>query len=143
MEETNLYQLRSFQLTFSCDFDFSHFPFDKQKCSIQFGHTLDQIHEVILESPKIQYGNKFSAIGNSPIISKNLPQFEVRLKPLPSFQIGATEHKFSYTGVNITLKRISMGHLNSGYYYPTSSFALLSTISFLINPDVVMIQLFT
>ena len=139
LAKKNLCQIRSFQLTFSCDFDFSLFPFDNQKCSIKFGHTIDQIHEVTLMSPIIRYG-RFSAIGKNPIILKNLPQFEVRLKPLPSFQVEAAENIFSYTGMNITLRRISMGHLNIGYYYPTTSFALLSTISFLINPDMVIIQ---
>merc|ERR1712008_263366 len=45
--------------------------------------------------------------------------------------------KFSFTGMLLTIKRKSYGQLLSGYYYPTASFALLSMISFLINPDVV------
>merc|ERR1712241_361525 len=35
------------------------------------------------------------------------------------------------------LKRKSLGQLLSGYYYPTSTFAFLSMMSFLIKPEIV------
>jgi hypothetical protein len=35
------------------------------------------------------------------------------------------------------MKRKSLGQLLGAFYYPTSSFAFLSMISFLIKPDVV------
>ena len=35
------------------------------------------------------------------------------------------------------LTRTSRGRLDSGYYYPMAAFALLSMISYLINPDIV------
>ena len=43
--------------------------------------------------------------------------------------------KFSFTGILVTLKRKSISHLLSAYYYPTTAFALLSMISYLIDPD--------
>ena len=43
--------------------------------------------------------------------------------------------KFSFTGILVTLKRKSISHLLSSYYYPTTAFALLSMISYLIDPD--------
>ena len=39
--------------------------------------------------------------------------------------------------MNITLRRKSLGHLSIAYYYPTASFAFLSTISYLIKPEIV------
>ena len=46
-------------------------------------------------------------------------------------------HVFTITGVNIILKRNTLNLLIGGYYIPTSLFAILSMISFFINPDVV------
>ena len=43
--------------------------------------------------------------------------------------------KFSFTGILVTLRRKSISHLLSAYYYPTTAFALLSMISYLIDPD--------
>ena len=41
------------------------------------------------------------------------------------------------TGVVIKLKREKLGNLVGGFYVPTGIFALLSMISFFIDPDVV------
>ena len=56
----------------------------------------------------------------------------------------AVVHKYDFgtyplTGMIIKMKRKSLGLLLGGYYYPTTAFALLSMISFLINPDIVSI----
>ena len=86
---------------------------------------------------KIGYGGSMSTLGKDPIIIKNSPfPYEFQLKAIPSFEkvyngFGA----YSYTGMTFNLRRKSLGQLLSGYYYPTGSFAVLSLISFLINPD--------
>merc|ERR1711902_273965 len=55
---------------------------------------------------------------------------------LPSFNKEYQSYgNFSYTGMNIKMRRKFLGQLLSSNYYPTGSFALLSLISFLINPD--------
>ena len=66
--------------------------------------------------------------------------FEFELEALPikqKFLRGGFNYNISSAGILIRLRRNSLGQLLSGYYYPTTSFALLSMISFLINPDVV------
>ena len=88
-------------------------------------------------SPSIVYDDWQFVSEEQPIILKSFPQFEVKLKSLPSFEIKAYGYNYSSTGMKLIVKRKNMGHLDSGYYYPTSSFAILSTISYLINPDVV------
>ena len=61
-------------------------------------------------------------------------QFEFELEALP------IKKKLNayFPGILISMRRNSLGQLLSGYYYPTTSFALLSMLSFLINPDVVI-----
>ena len=87
---------------------------------------------------KIYFGNMTTSDG--PIILSSLPfPFEVQINYLPTYE---EYHKAAYmmkskTGMSLSLKRSNMGHLNSGYYYPTTAFALLSMISYLINPEVV------
>ena len=77
---------------------------------------------------------------DDPIILTSLPfPFEVQISYLPTFKEfnSFTEMEHSGTGMSLSLKRASMDHLSSGYYYPTTAFALLSMISYLINPDIV------
>ena len=63
--------------------------------------------------------------------------FEFELQPLPSFERRIYNFNYSFTGMQIKLKRKGLGRLVTGYFCPTAAFALLSMISFLINPDVV------
>ena len=62
--------------------------------------------------------------------------YKFELAPLPSKEIMYDE-LYSYTGMILKLERNSLGKLLSGFYYPTTAFATLSLISYLINPDVV------
>ena len=130
-----------FQLTFPCHFHLSRFPFDSHNCSIYFGDERYSSDEVFIYSVTLLYGSS----QNSPSTSEGkdnlllddlaLP-FRVTLEVLP-----IREKDFNYNvsqaGILIMIERESLGQLLSGYYYPTASFALLSMVSFLINPEVV------
>ena len=67
--------------------------------------------------------------------------FEFHLETLPPFQIVynlqeiCRDEIYSFAGILIKMKRNSVGQLLCGYYYPTTSFALLSMISYLIKPE--------
>ena len=63
--------------------------------------------------------------------------FQFELEALPVFEQIFEGTTYTYTGMLMRLKRKSLGQLLSGYYYPTATFAFLSMVSFLINPDVV------
>ena len=54
-----------------------------------------------------------------------------------------TNYEWDYPaiGIQIRLKRKTLGTLIGGFYIPTAFFAILSMISFFINPDVVSMQL--
>ena len=93
------------------------------------------------------FGNMSTNIGGDPIILDDLPfPFEFQLVVLPNFglknSIKNRTVTFSYTGIALRMRRKSLGQLLSGFFYPSSAFALLSMISFLIKPDIVSSFLF-
>ena len=53
------------------------------------------------------------------------------------FPITNYEWDYPAIGIRIRLKRKTLGTLIGGFYIPTALFAILSMISFFINPDVV------
>jgi hypothetical protein len=136
-EENSLLYGVPLQLTFSCHFDFSEFPFDSHECPMEIGERLAQTKDVLYNASQITHGNESHIIGDPPIIIDNLAfPYEFHLQSLPVFQksnsYGST---YSYTGMVMKIQRKSLGQLLSGYYYPTASFAVLSMISFLIKPE--------
>ena len=93
---------------------------------------------VKLENATIMLGKMTTRDG--PMILNSLPfPFEVQISYLPTYEEFdlLNGRNYSGTGMSLILKRSTMGHLSSGYYYPTTAFALLSMISYLINPDIV------
>ena len=127
-----------FQATFSCNFDFSAFPFDSHECPIEYGDAVFGQKFMTFNTTRAVFGNVSTKSGDEPIILDNLPiPFEIHVFSLPTFEITNIDmDTFSYTGIVLKMTRKSPGVL-SGYFYPTAAFALLSMISFLIKPEVV------
>jgi hypothetical protein len=129
----------NFQLTFSCDFDFAEFPFDSHECSVEYGSNNLVYEKMRFNITKAVFGTISTKSGGDPIILDNLSfPFEFQIMAKPSFKL-ANEYMmyFSYTGIVLKMRRKSPGQLLIGYFYPTASFAFLSMISFMINPDMV------
>ena len=79
---------------------------------------------------------------DGPMMLNNLPlPYEIKIESQKASKKFArfmgVNFPYSQTGMCMTMTRASRGHLGSGYYYPTTAFALLSMISYLINPDIV------
>jgi hypothetical protein len=79
----------------------------------------------------------FSEGVDSIIIDNSTLPFEFELESLAEKERDYSHFRVSMTGMHLKIKRKSLGLLLSGYYYPTTSFALFSMVSFIINPDVV------
>jgi hypothetical protein len=129
----------NFQLTFSCDFDFAEFPFDSHECPVEYGSSTLSYKNVRFNITQAVFGTTSTKSGGDPIILDNLSfPFEFQIMAQPSFKL-ANERmvSFSYTGIVLKMRRKSPGQLLIGYFYPTASFAFLSMISFMINPDMV------
>jgi hypothetical protein len=128
-----------FELTFSCHFHLSSFPFDSHKCRIEFGDFWYETRNLNMSATKVILRD-YPGITpkDDPIIINDLPYpYEFKLESLPPFEIDVDGYIYSFTGAVLTLERKSIGYLMSGYYYPTTAFALLSMISYLIDPDIV------
>ena len=99
---------------------------------------LDNASKVTFETASIIYDDMTTQDG--PISPKNLLfSYEFQITARQTFEklSRIDKMKTSKTGMCLNLIRSSHGGLDSGYYYPMTAFALLSMISYLINPDVV------
>ena len=133
MEYTEVAVLKLF-----CNFDFTNFPFDAHECNLTYGDGIYESDVIWLNSAIVKFDEKETKPGEDPIVINSLPYpFEFQLTSLKSYEKKLNHFKHSATGMNLKLKRNSLGMLASRYYYPTGSFAILSLISFLINPDIV------
>ena len=128
-------------MKFSCHFNFNLFPFDSHKCCIEYRDLQGGNDYVRLNRAIVTYGNKTTR--DAPIEVNDLPfPFQLEIESMATLTKLDPDHKmkpYTYTGMCFKMKRTTRGHLISGYYYPTASFAFLSTISYLIKPDVVCI----
>ena len=122
-----------------CHFDFSDFPFDEHECHFTFNSRLST-NLVKLTPPMIHHkGKNTTTKGGLEVESKRLP-FTTKLTSLKSFPLVDESNGFFYeaTGMKIHFSRKSLGVLTGTFYGPTAIFAVLSMISFQINPNVVL-----
>ena len=135
----NMMYFEDFQLTISCDFNFSKFPFDLHECPLEYGDN-NEIEKVEMISPIIDYGKSKNTKTNNPAIvigDLTLP-FEITVKSIKGFnETCYGRYNCSYAGILIKIKRTSLGQLWTGYFIPMGVFSLFSMISFLIKPDLV------
>ena len=140
-ESQNMEYGEEFQLTFPCRFHLSKFPFDSHECLIYFGDERYATHELMIDYITLFYGSSQSietSVGGDPLILDDLSlPFGLEMEVLPIKENDNGGYNASKAGILIRIERQSLGQLLSGYYYPTTSFALLSLVSFLIHPDVV------
>ena len=136
LQEENLSYGESFQMKFFCPFNFTDFPFDSNTCCLDY--RVWDAENMTLKTARILYGDETTNGGQ--IVIKNLPfPFEVTLESLKAFPKVRKQNQrmFYHTGMCLKIKRKAPYRLLTSFYYPTTAFALLSMLSFLINPDVV------
>ena len=128
-----------FQLTLSCYFHFEKFPFDFHECPIQFGTYVLSTKALTFDKITVSYGETVTEEGKESIFINGLAlpfQFELVANKTIKQKVSSNLN-YTFPGIIIKMRRNSLGRLLTGFYCPTASFALLSMISFLINPDVV------
>ena len=129
-----------YELTLSCHFHLTSFPFDSHECRIEFGDLYYETRFLNLSTTSIVLRDLPDITpADEPFIITDLPYpYEFQLESLPAFEVKFKGgYILSFTGVLLKLERKSIDYLMSGYYYPTTAFALLSMISYLIDADVV------
>ncbi len=126
-----------FQVTVSCDFEFSTFPYDSHICQFAFGDLLMTSTYFVFNQPQLYHFGLENG-GKDPVSMdrKRLP-FEVIVTPMKPFEVYLTSvgGSYSYAGLQVKLIRNNRGKLYAGYYLLTGVFAMLSTLSFTIRPD--------
>ena len=128
-----------FQLTVPCRFHLNKFPFDSHECLIYFLDQRYATFELSINDIEINYDKSWTNVSQDPLILDDLAlPFGFDLEALPIKEKYYGGYNVSMAGILIRIKRDTLGLLLSGYYYPTTSFALLSMMSFLINPDLVI-----
>ena len=87
---------------------------------------------------EIKYGNSEIKFGDKPlaVTSTRIP-FDIKVESTQPFNVLDAGYEYSHAGFRLYFKRTKIGGLLSGFFGPTGLFALLSMISFGINPDVV------
>ena len=132
-KNANMMYFEDFQLTISCEFNFSKFPFDSHECPLEYGDN-KEIEKVEMKSPLIDYG-KFKKTKAIVIDDLTLP-FEITIESIQPFnETCYGRYNCSYAGILMKIKRTSLGQLWTGYFIPMGVFSLFSMISFLIKPD--------
>ena len=91
-----------------------------------------------LQPTEIIYSGAVTKFGDEPLVvtSTRIP-FEMKVQSTQPFNVLDAGYEYSHAGFRIYFKRTDVTGLLSGFYGPTGLFALLSMISFSINPDVV------
>ena len=77
----------NFQLTFSCNFDFTEFPFDSHACPLEYGDMTYGQEQMRFNITQAVFGNVSTKSGGNSIILDNLPfPFKFQLVILPTFE---------------------------------------------------------
>ena len=116
---SKLIYLEQYELTLSCQFHLSSFPFDSHKCRIEFGDLWDETKKLKLSPAIAQYrGHPDIKPEDDPTIITDLPYpYKFQLESLPAFEVDLKGgYVYSFTGALLTLERKSIGSLLVGYY---------------------------
>ena len=124
----------------TCNLDFQKFPFDYQKCQLQYTNIIGKIEDVILNAPKIQNNN--GTEDKIIEIESGILPFDAMVKSVKVDDRFDYEGYYSRAGVMVELVRDTseLNQLMGSYYGPTSIFALLSMFSFFVKPDQVQLS---
>ena len=126
------------QETLTCDFQFHKFPFDEHECYLKF-HNPHLMEKFLTLTPTKVYIRSKSTNVSEPslgIDNSRLP-YTITVESIDTSMTQSTVYEYVNSGFKLKLKRRNIGQLLGGYFGPTAIFALLSLISFIINPDIV------
>jgi hypothetical protein len=110
------------QVTISCNFDFSYFPFDTHLCDLNFGDQQYEVESFILAPAEVFFAGQETGPNMPPIktISSRLPfNIEVSSKDVFEHDFEGTNYTYSYAGLTFRLTRNKLGLLLGGFYGPT------------------------
>ena len=133
----NLEYAEVLKITISCNFNFNAFPFDSHVCHFNLQDTKYTVNEVELLSPAFFYYSHFADIDAKKAIqvdTQTIPYY-IKIHVNTSDTFLHKGETFTRCGITLKLQRKSIDLLLESFYMPSSFFAVLSMISFLIHPD--------
>ena len=126
------------KLTFSCDFDFEMFPFDKHKCYLRFFNPYYAHQYIKLTPTRILVNSSSTNVTKAPLlVQTSRLSYKVTVESIPLSFVSRGGIDIKSSGIVIILKRNDIGQLIGGFFWPTGIFTIISLVSFLINPDIV------
>lgn len=124
--------------TIYCSFDFKNFPFDGHECDFIIGLSANAEYNSRLLTTKIKhFDQEANDFGDRIAIQKSILPFTMHVLPIKPFAKYIEGYNYSHAGMKIEFVRNSLGSLLGRFYAPTSIFAILSLISYFIDPQVV------
>ena len=147
-DNNNLEMDEILKVTVYCDFDFQSFPFDDQECDFSLYDPVNDASWVVFDEIHYMcYKNKHCFNEDEDRRWMNLPDqhsipYQIRMRGMPTLNWTMTNSSYSndpysYSTVRFSFQRNSFELLIGSFYIPTGLFALLSTGSFIINPETV------
>ena len=128
----------------SCKLDFQSFPFDNHKCDLILRNWNGASYRTVLKSPTI-YGldeNGKEIEGkyfNITTTGNHKLDYKFQFESLPTAEYQDNGYKYSETRIKMIFERTekSRTKIFGGYHATTAIFAILSLLSFFIQPEVV------
>ncbi len=89
------------KVTNTCEFDFSHFPFDSHVCEWDLGDAQFEVSGVVFEKAEASYLNKETTKADFVKITRPRLSFDIDLESKEPFVhvIATLNESYSYTGL--------------------------------------------
>ena len=123
--------------------NFEHYPLDSHNCLLDLKSWDGALYRLVLNSPKIFTFAKDgkTEIEGEKLVKNNTDRLDYNFvfKPLNSTVFYDDGYEYSLTQLELGFSRTkkSQNQIFGGYYTSMAIFAILSQISYFINPDIV------
>ena len=134
-----------FTAKIACSLDFQTFPFDSHTCLMNFNNWIGANYRIIFGKPKVYTNDGFYTEGKEiggyefELKTDGRLDYDFKFESLPSSTFIDSGFEYALAQVKIDFKRTdkSRTEIFGGYHTTTAIFAILSLLSFFMNPDVV------
>ena len=137
-QENKMWYIEALEITFACELDFSEFPFDEHNCSFVMGDIENGIDWMMFNNSKFEYNGMIveDYTSSFEMLDSTTP-YRFKLSKLKDFTKIRAPNTFHFIGIQVDMKRKGLGTLLNTFYVPTAMFAIISMISFTVEPSCV------
>ena len=135
----NLEYYQSMKVTVYCNFQFNTYPFDEHECDFDFG-TPSATAKSGMNFGPIQILNsdsKSTVLNEERAVENDHLPYIFSITAKQAYTHYSYRYFSPFTGIKIKIKRKTLALLLGIFYIPTGCFAMLSMISYFIQPDAV------